>query len=64
MAFPCIDNGALFLFDSGSFALKKEMLDERRFPKMHLNLQRLLQVVSPPHSLVSMARSRKDLKQL
>lgn len=52
------------MFDSGSFALKKEMLDERRFPKMHLNLQRLLQVVSPPHFLVSMARSRKDFKQL
>ncbi|XXG54071.1 hypothetical protein AAC387_Pa03g2044 [Persea americana] len=30
----------------GGFALKKEMLDSRRFPKMHLNLQRLLQVVA------------------
>lgn len=29
--------------------MKKEMLDERRFPKMHLNLQRLLQVVSLPN---------------
>ncbi|XXG54072.1 hypothetical protein AAC387_Pa03g2044 [Persea americana] len=32
--------------DEGGFALKKEMLDSRRFPKMHLNLQRLLQVVA------------------
>ncbi|KAL2926023.1 Zinc transport protein ZntB [Bienertia sinuspersici] len=32
--------------DRGGFALKKEMLDDRRFPKMHLNLQRLLQVIA------------------
>lgn len=32
--------------DTGGFALKKKMLDDRRFPKMHLNLQRLLQVVA------------------
>lgn len=32
--------------DKGGFALKKQMLDDRRFPKMHLNLQRLLQVIS------------------
>ncbi|KAH9655278.1 hypothetical protein KPL70_022274 [Citrus sinensis] len=32
--------------DKGGFALKKQMLEERRFPKMHLNLQRLLQVIS------------------
>ncbi|XP_038684672.1 uncharacterized protein LOC119984676 [Tripterygium wilfordii] len=32
--------------DKGGFALKKQMLDERRFPKMHLNLQRLLQVIA------------------
>ncbi|KAK8964566.1 hypothetical protein KSP40_PGU018046 [Platanthera guangdongensis] len=30
---------------SGS-TLKKQMLDDRRFPKMHLDLQRLLQVVA------------------
>lgn len=28
----------------GGFAMKKQMLDDRRFPKLHLNLQRLLQV--------------------
>ncbi|KAF5444247.1 hypothetical protein F2P56_036735 [Juglans regia] len=32
--------------DKGGFALKKQMLDDRRFPKMHLNLQRLLQVIA------------------
>ncbi|KAK6916228.1 Mg2+ transporter protein, CorA-like/Zinc transport protein ZntB [Dillenia turbinata] len=29
--------------DKGGFALKKQLLEDRRFPKMHLNLQRLLQ---------------------
>lgn len=32
--------------DTGGFAVKKQMLDERRFPKMHLDLQRLLQVIA------------------
>ncbi|KAG6490750.1 uncharacterized protein LOC122006711 [Zingiber officinale] len=32
--------------DKGGSTFKKQMLDDRRFPKMHLNLQRLLQVVS------------------
>ncbi|EEF44087.1 hypothetical protein RCOM_0817990 [Ricinus communis] len=32
--------------DKGGFALKKQMLDDRRFPKMHINLQRLLQVIA------------------
>ncbi|KAK4563670.1 hypothetical protein RGQ29_005996 [Quercus rubra] len=32
--------------DKGGFALKKQMLDDRRFPKMHLDLQRLLQVIA------------------
>lgn len=35
-----------FELDKGGSMLKKQMLDDRRFPKMHLNLQRLLQVVS------------------
>lgn len=30
---------------AGGFALKKQLLDDRRFPKMHLDLQRLLQVL-------------------
>ncbi|CAA6663104.1 unnamed protein product [Spirodela intermedia] len=28
--------------DKGGFTAKKQMMDDRRFPKMHLNLQRLL----------------------
>ncbi|XP_010906942.1 uncharacterized protein [Elaeis guineensis] len=32
--------------DKGGTTLRKQLLDDRRFPKMHLNLQRLLQVVA------------------
>jgi Mg2+ and Co2+ transporter CorA len=32
--------------DKGGYLLKKQTLDDRRFPKMHLNLQRLLQVIA------------------
>lgn len=32
--------------DKGGSSLKKQLLDDRRFPKIHLNLQRLLQVVA------------------
>ncbi|KAJ9538035.1 hypothetical protein OSB04_030768 [Centaurea solstitialis] len=32
--------------DKGGFSLKKQYLDDRRFPKMHLDLQRLLQVIT------------------
>ncbi|KAJ8768964.1 hypothetical protein K2173_023959 [Erythroxylum novogranatense] len=32
--------------DKGGFTLKKQMLDDRRFHKMRLNLQRLLQVIA------------------
>ncbi|KAL3700289.1 hypothetical protein R1sor_018311 [Riccia sorocarpa] len=32
--------------DTGGYLVKKEMLDDRRFPKMHLDLQRLLQVIA------------------
>nr|GMD08794.1 Zinc transport protein like [Ipomoea batatas] len=32
--------------DRGGSALKKQMLDDRRFPKMHLDLQRLLQAIA------------------
>lgn len=35
-----------FELDRGGFALKKQMLADRRFPKMHLDLQRLLQVIA------------------
>ncbi|KAE9447023.1 hypothetical protein C3L33_21084, partial [Rhododendron williamsianum] len=39
-------DGVEFELDRGGFALKKQMLDDRRFPKMHLDLQRLLQVIA------------------
>lgn len=32
--------------DKGGNALKKQMLDDRRFPKLHINLQRLLQLIA------------------
>jgi Mg2+ and Co2+ transporter CorA len=32
--------------DTGVGATKKQMLDDRRFPKMHLDLQKLLQVIA------------------
>ncbi|XP_008809742.2 uncharacterized protein LOC103721346 [Phoenix dactylifera] len=32
--------------DKGGSTLRKQLLDDRRFPKMHLNLQHLLQVVA------------------
>ncbi|KAJ7541389.1 hypothetical protein O6H91_10G057300 [Diphasiastrum complanatum] len=32
--------------DKGGYVAKKHMLDSRRFPKMHLDLQRLLQVIA------------------
>ncbi|KAL0412651.1 UNVERIFIED_CONTAM: Zinc transport protein ZntB [Sesamum radiatum] len=35
-----------FELDRGGFALKKQMLDDRKFQKMHLDLQRLLQVIA------------------
>ncbi|KAL3621019.1 hypothetical protein CASFOL_035931 [Castilleja foliolosa] len=35
-----------FELDRGGFALKKQLLDDRKFPKMHLDLQRLLQVIA------------------
>ncbi|GFP99438.1 hypothetical protein PHJA_002087900 [Phtheirospermum japonicum] len=35
-----------FELDRGGFDLKKQLLDDRKFPKMHLDLQRLLQVIA------------------
>lgn len=35
-----------FELDRGGFALKEKLLEDRRFPKMHLDLQRLLQVIA------------------
>nr|XP_024933530.1 zinc transport protein ZntB isoform X2 [Ziziphus jujuba var. spinosa] len=49
--------------DKGSFALKKEMLDERRFPKMHLNLQRLLQVIAHGEQVFPRVKEKCTSKQ-
>ncbi|CAA0806738.1 Magnesium transporter CorA-like family protein [Striga hermonthica] len=35
-----------FELDRGGFVLKKQLLDDRKFPRMHLDLQRLLQVIA------------------
>ncbi|KAK8616268.1 hypothetical protein V6N13_017824 [Hibiscus sabdariffa] len=48
--------------DRGGFALKKEMLDERRFPKMHLNLQRLLQVIAHGEQVFPRVKEKCSLK--
>ncbi|KAK3031206.1 hypothetical protein RJ639_035363 [Escallonia herrerae] len=40
-----LDSAELEL-DKGGVAVKRKVLDDRRFPKMHLDLQRLLQVIA------------------
>nr|KYP48492.1 Zinc transport protein zntB [Cajanus cajan] len=41
-----LNKGQLLCLIVGGYALKKQMLDDRRFPKLHINLQRLLQVIA------------------
>ncbi|KAE8719871.1 hypothetical protein F3Y22_tig00109925pilonHSYRG00091 [Hibiscus syriacus] len=48
--------------DRGGFALKMEMLDDRRFPKMHLNLQRLLQVISHGEQVFPLVKEKCSSK--
>ncbi|KAL6964199.1 hypothetical protein U1Q18_035257 [Sarracenia purpurea var. burkii] len=48
--------------DRGGFALKKQMLDDRRFPKMHLNLQRLLQVIAHGEQVFPRVREKCSSK--
>ncbi|CAI0401132.1 unnamed protein product [Linum tenue] len=48
--------------DKGSFALKKQMLDDRRFPKMHLNLQRLLQVIAHGEQVLPRVKEKCSTK--
>ncbi|CAI0448692.1 unnamed protein product [Linum tenue] len=48
--------------DKGSFALKKQMLDDRRFPKMHLNLQRLLQVIAHGEQVLPRVKEKCSLR--
>ncbi|XP_038682699.1 uncharacterized protein LOC119983105 [Tripterygium wilfordii] len=49
--------------DKGGFALKKQMLNERRFPKMHLNLQRLLQVIAHGEQVFPRVKEKFSSKQ-
>ncbi|XP_022149279.1 uncharacterized protein LOC111017737 isoform X2 [Momordica charantia] len=49
--------------DKGGFALKKQMLDDRRFPKMNLNLQRLLQVIAHGEQVFPRVREKCSSKQ-
>uniref|UniRef100_A0A2P2L828 Uncharacterized protein LOC105109855 isoform X3 n=1 Tax=Rhizophora mucronata TaxID=61149 RepID=A0A2P2L828_RHIMU len=49
--------------DKGGFALKKQLLDDRRFPKMHLNLQRLLQVIAHGEQVFPRVKEKCSLKR-
>ncbi|KAK9690575.1 hypothetical protein RND81_09G138400 [Saponaria officinalis] len=49
--------------DRGGFALKKQMQDDRRFPKMHLNLQRLLQVIAHGEQVFPRIKEKCSSKQ-
>ncbi|TQE05757.1 hypothetical protein C1H46_008663 [Malus baccata] len=49
--------------DKGGLALKKQMLDDRRFPKMHLDLQRLLQVIAHGEQVFPRVKERCSSKQ-
>ncbi|KAL5787877.1 hypothetical protein ACOSP7_004826 [Xanthoceras sorbifolium] len=49
--------------DKGGFALKKQMMDDRRFPKMHLNLQRLLQVIAHGEQVFPRVKEKCASKQ-
>ncbi|XP_059653160.1 uncharacterized protein LOC132300191 [Cornus florida] len=55
-------DGVEIEMDKGGFALKKQMLDDRRFPKMHLNLQRLLQVIAHGEQVFSLVREKCSSK--
>ncbi|XP_043711700.1 zinc transport protein ZntB-like isoform X2 [Telopea speciosissima] len=48
--------------DKGGFSLKKQMLDDRRFPKMHLDLQRLLQVIAYGEQVFPRVREKCSTK--
>ncbi|CAL1389885.1 unnamed protein product [Linum trigynum] len=52
-----------YIFDGhGSFALNKQMLDDRRFPKMHLNLQQLLQVIAHGEQVLPRVKEKCSTK--
>ncbi|XP_022984618.1 uncharacterized protein LOC111482851 isoform X2 [Cucurbita maxima] len=49
--------------DKGGFTSKKQMLDDRRFPKMNLNLQRLLQVIAHGEQVFPRVKEKCSSKQ-
>lgn len=49
--------------DKGGYALKKQMLDDRRFPKIHINLQRLLQVIAHGEQVYLRVKEKSSSKR-
>ncbi|KAL5096515.1 hypothetical protein RYX36_000842 [Vicia faba] len=49
--------------DKGGYALKKQMLDDRRFPKLHINLQRLLQVIAHGEQIYLRVKEKSSSKR-
>lgn len=49
--------------DKGGFSLKKQLLDDRRFPKMHLDLQRLLQVITHGEQVFPRVKEKCSTKE-
>ncbi|KAK7302604.1 hypothetical protein RJT34_13496 [Clitoria ternatea] len=49
--------------DKGGYTLKKQMLDDRRFPKLHINLQRLLQVIAHGEQVYLRVKEKCSLKR-
>ncbi|KAL6514645.1 hypothetical protein OROGR_020224 [Orobanche gracilis] len=52
-----------FELDRGSFDLKKQLFDDRKFPKMHLDLQRLLQVIAHGEQVFPRVKEKCSLKE-
>ncbi|KAJ0640140.1 putative Mg2+ transporter protein, CorA-like/Zinc transport protein ZntB [Helianthus annuus] len=48
--------------DKGGFSLKRQLLDNRRFPKMHLELQRLLQVIAHGEQVFPRVKEKCSVK--
>ncbi|KAI3675370.1 hypothetical protein L1987_84960 [Smallanthus sonchifolius] len=48
--------------DKGGFSLKRQLLDDRRFPKMHLELQRLLQVIAHGEQVFPRVKEKCSVK--
>ncbi|XP_009769459.1 uncharacterized protein [Nicotiana sylvestris] len=48
--------------EKGGFALKQQMLDDRRFPKVHLDSQRLLQVIAYGEQVIPRVKEKCSSK--